>query len=69
MAIRKNLQEGWKTAVDLMGKSDRGHSVLPVTKEARQFYRDLAEQGISTESPIKLAGAVGARLLTDSLFC
>ena len=66
MAIRKNLQEGWKTAVDLMGKTDRGHSVLPFfTKDARKFYRDLAEQGISTESPIKLAGAVGARLLTD----
>ncbi len=41
MAIRQNLKQGWQAAVDLMGKSDRGHSVLPFTKEARTFYRDL----------------------------
>ena len=65
MAIRQNLQSGWKTAVDLMGRSDRSHTVLPVTKEARQFYRDLKQKGVSGETPVQLAGAIGARLFTD----
>ena len=50
MAIRQNLKQGWQAAVDLMGKSDRGHSVLPFTQEARQFYRDLGSKGVTTVS-------------------
>lgn len=65
MAIRQNLKQGWQAAVDLMGKSDRGHSVLPFTQEARQFYRDLGSKGVTIDKPAQLAGAVGARLLTD----
>lgn len=65
MAIRQNLKQGWQAAVDLMGKSDRGHSVLPFTQEARQFYRDLGSKGVTIDKPVQLAGAVGARLLTD----
>lgn len=65
MAIRQNLKKGWQTAVDLMGTTDRGHTVLPITKDARQFYAGLGAEGIGVQTPVQLAGAVGARLLTD----
>ena len=51
MAIRQDLKQGWQAAVDLMGKSDRGHSVLPLTQEARQFYRDLGSKGVTIDKP------------------
>lgn len=65
MGLRTDYLKGWQTAVSQMGTKDRGHSVLPVTKEARDFYRGLGKQGVTTETPVQLAGAVGARLLTD----
>jgi hypothetical protein len=65
MAVRKNLARGWEEAVQLMGTTDRGHTVLPVTSSARQFYSDLGKKGIGVQTPVQLAGAVGARLLTD----
>lgn len=65
MAVRKNLARGWEEAVQLMGATDRGHTVLPVTSSARQFYSDLGKKGIGLQTPVQLAGAVGARLLTD----
>jgi hypothetical protein len=65
MGLRTDYLKGWQTAVSQMGTKDRGHSILPVTKEAREFYRGLGKQGITTETPVQLAGAMGARLLTD----
>ena len=66
MGYRADYLDGWRSAVSQMGtKVDRGHSVLPVTKGARKFYRGLADQGVTTGTPVKLAGALGARLLTD----
>ena len=66
MGYRADYLKGWQAAVSQMGTKDRGHSVLPfLTKDARQFYKGLANQGITKETPVQLAGAVGARLLTD----
>lgn len=66
MGFGTNYKKGWQAAVSQMGTKDRGHSVLPfLTTDARQFYRGLADQGITGETPVQLAGAVGARLLTD----
>ena len=66
MGFIADYLDGWRSAVSQMGtKVDRGHSVLPVTKGARKFYRGLADQGVTTGTPVKLAGALGARLLTD----
>ena len=65
MGYRADYLRGWQKAVSQMGKKDRGHTVLPITKEAREFYRGLKKEGIGLETPVQLAGAVGARLLTD----
>ena len=66
MGFGTSYKKGWQAAVSQMGTKDRGHSVLPfLTTDARQFYRGLADQGITGETPVQLAGAVGARLLTD----
>jgi hypothetical protein len=72
MAVRQilkkgwqDLNKGWQTSVDLMGTTDRGHTVLPITKSAREFYADLGKEGIGVQTPVQLAGALGARLLTD----
>ena len=43
---------------------DYGHTILP-TKEGKKFYKRLGKEGITTETPLQLAGAMGARLLTD----
>ena len=43
----------------------RSHTVLPITQEARGFYKDLSRQGVTTKTPAQMTGAVAARLLTD----
>lgn len=43
---------------------DYGHTMLP-TKQGREFYKRLGEKGITISTPLQLAGALGARLLTD----
>lgn len=60
------LKKGWQEASTIMGAmGDYGHTILP-TKEGRQFYKRLGEKGITaTETPLQLAGALGARVLTD----
>ena len=59
------LKRGWQKAAELMtNKGDYGHTILP-TKEGRAFYRSLGEAGIDASKPAELAGALGARLLTD----
>ena len=60
------LKKGWQEASAIMGAmGDYGHTILP-TKEGRQFYKRLGEKGITaTETPLQLAGALGARVLTD----
>ena len=65
MGYRSDYLKGWQTAVSQMGAKDYGHSILPITKDARKFYRGLKKEGISKETPVQLAGALGARLLTD----
>ncbi|QDP50009.1 MAG: hypothetical protein Unbinned3459contig1000_19 [Prokaryotic dsDNA virus sp.] len=66
MGLRTDYLKGWQKAVSEMGtRGDRGHSVLPITQGARKFYKGLADQGVTTETPVQLAGAMGARLLTD----
>lgn len=59
------LRKGWQEASAIMtAMGDYGHTILP-TKEGKQFYKRLGEKGITTEKPLQLAGALGARLLTD----
>ena len=59
------LRKGWEKASAIMtAMGDYGHTVLP-TKEGRKFYKRLGKEGITTETPLQLAGAMGARLLTD----
>ena len=65
MGYRADYLKGWQKAVSQMGIKDYGHSVLPITEDARKFYRRLKKEGIGLETPVQLAGAVGARLLTD----
>ena len=66
MGYRADYLKGWQKAVSQMGTKDRGHSVLPFfTEDARKFYSGLKKEGIGLETPVQLAGAVGARLLTD----
>jgi len=61
----QDLNKGWQTSVDLMGTTDRGHTILPITKSAREFYANLGDEGIGVHTPVQLAGALGARLRTD----
>ena len=65
MGYRADYLKGWQKAVSQMGTKDRGHSVLPITKDARKFYKGLKQEGVGLDTPVQLAGAVGARLLTD----
>ena len=60
------LREGWKTASKVMQNTgDYGHSVLPANKRSRDFYKNLAAEGVTKETPVQLAGALGARMVTD----
>jgi len=62
----EGLRKGWQTAAKVMeGTGDYGHSILPVTSKSRKFYSDLEKAGVSRETPLELAGAIGARALTD----
>ena len=45
---------------------DYGYTILPIGSRGREFYKRLDEEGISSSTPVKLAGALGARLLTDA---
>ena len=65
MGYRADYLKGWQKAVSQMGTKDYGHSVLPITEDARKFYKGLKKEGIGLETPVQLAGALGARLLTD----
>lgn len=67
--IRDALKKGYKTGSDiLVGQAakygDYGHTMLP-TKQGREYYKRLGEKGVTSSTPIQLAGALGARLLTD----
>ena len=46
MSLRCAYKTGWTTAVQQMGNKDYGHTVLPITKGARNFYRGLKEEGL-----------------------
>ena len=65
MSLRSAYKTGWTKAVQQMGNKDYGHTILPVTEGARNFYRGLKREGIGLNTPVQLAGAMGARLLTD----
>ena len=55
------LREGWKTAARVMQNTgDYGHSILPANKRSRNFYKNLAAEGVTKETPVQLAGALGA---------
>ena len=59
------FRTGWQKAAQFMNdKGDYGHTILP-TRKGREFYRQLGEAGINASKPLELAGALGARLLTD----
>ena len=63
--IGRAVRGGWEEASAVMGAmDDYGHTILPTTA-GRQFYRRLSEKGIDTSQPARLAGALGARILTD----
>jgi len=65
MGLGSSYKTGWTKAVQQMGNKDYGHTVLPITKGARNFYKGLKKEGIGLDTPVQLAGAMGARLLTD----
>ena len=44
---------------------DYSHSIIPGLGGSMDFYKDMAAQGVSPKQPMKFAGALGARLLTD----
>jgi len=59
------FKRGWQKSAQFMyDQGDYGHTILP-TKKGREFYRKLGEAGINASKPAELAGALGARLLTD----
>ena len=62
-----SLGEGFQAAARQMEQAgDYSHTVFPFGSSAKNFYADLASQGITpTQAPGKFTGAVGARLLTD----
>lgn len=60
------LRKGWETASKVMQNTgDYGHSILPANKRSRDFYKNIAAEGITKETPAQLAGALGARMVTD----
>ena len=46
MGYRADYLKGWQKAVSQMGTKDRGHSVLPITQDARNFYKGLKKEGV-----------------------
>ena len=65
MSLRSSYKTGWTKAVQQMGNKDYGHTILPITQGARNFYKGLKKEGIGLDTPVQLAGAMGARVLTD----
>ena len=63
MSLRSDYKAGWTKAVPQMGNKDYGHTVLPITKGARNFYKGLKREGIGLDTPVQLTGAMGARLV------
>ena len=60
------LRKGWETASKVMQNTgDYGHSIIPANKKSRDFYKNLAAEGVTKETPAQLAGALGARMVTD----
>ena len=60
------LQKGWEAASKVMQNTgDYGHSILPANKRSRDFYKNLAAEGVTKETPAQLAGALAARMVTD----
>ena len=58
--------QGFATSAQVMGASgDRSHSLIPGIGNATDFYKDLAAEGITAKTPMKMAGALGARAVTD----
>lgn len=49
----------------MQNTGDYGHSILPANKRSRDFYKNLAAEGVTQETPVQLAGALGARMVTD----
>ena len=58
--------QGFTAATAQMEKAgDYSHSIIPGLGGSMDFYKEMAAQGVSPKQPIKFAGALGARLLTD----
>jgi hypothetical protein len=69
--VRKDFTTGGRTGDEIQAamakqSGDYGYTILPIGSRGREFYKQLDEKGINTSTPVKLAGALGARLLTDA---
>lgn len=71
--VGKKIKQGFQKGVEVQDKKARttprgerryGHSVIPGL--AGGYYDELAKAGITIQNPAELAGAIGARLLTDA---
>jgi len=60
-----NTLKGKKEVTADLNDVYRSHTVIPITQEARGFYKELSSQGITAKTPAQMTGAVAARLLTD----
>ncbi len=65
MGLGSSYKAGWTKAVPQMGNKDYGQTVLPITKSSKDFYSGLKKEGIGLDTPAQLAGAMGARVVTD----
>jgi hypothetical protein len=63
--IGKDLQAGGQGFSKATEGLDYGLTFVPFTKASRKAYGNLKEQGITTKTPVKLAGALATSLVTD----
>lgn len=61
----QDFKEGGRAFAKATEGVDYGLTFVPFTKQSRQTYGKLKEQGITRETPVKLAGALATSALTD----
>jgi hypothetical protein len=69
--LKRDFKAGGKVTEGIQSamaekSGDYGYTILPIGSRGREFYKRLGEKGVSRSTPVKLAGALGARLLTDA---
>ena len=63
--IGKDLQAGGQAFSKATEGIDYGLTFVPFTKASRKAYGNLKEQGVTTKTPVKLAGALATSAVTD----